>query len=99
MSYRESRTEDTLNHGHLYDVGINDGTVFRNVEYLGTKLYYGKPIMVFKTVSMESIQDEITINPSYHSWTIEKGQMNDEADELTDEYASIVSGEAIEEKE
>ena len=75
MSYRESRTEETLNHGCLYDVGINDGTVFRNVKYLGTKLYYGKPIMVFKTVNMESIQDEITINPSYHAYTIEHGSI------------------------
>ena len=74
MSHQESRNEETLNHGCLYDVGINDGTVFRNVEYLGTKLFYGKPIMVFKTACNKVFdQDEITINPSYHSWTIEKG--------------------------
>jgi hypothetical protein len=98
VSYQQSRTEETLNHGCLYDVGINDGTVFRNVKYLGTKLYYGKPIMVFKTVSMDTIQDEITINPSYHSWTIEKGHF-DEMDELTEEYVSVVSNEAVLEKE
>ena len=75
IEYQESYNEHHLKDGNIYDIGMNDGTVFKGVEYLGTKLHNGKPMMCFVT---KSELKQITINPSYHSWTIEKENLNGE---------------------
>ena len=54
--------------GSMYTVGTNDGIQFKKVAFLGTRLYHGRPIMVFVTKE----DKQITINPSYHSYTIEE---------------------------
>ena len=55
--------------GTQYDVGINDGTVFKKVRYIGTKQHFGKPLLCFKTENKETV----TVNPSYNSFCIEQG--------------------------
>jgi|TARA_Y100000310_G_scaffold41862_1_gene39167 hypothetical protein len=54
--------------GHEYTVGTNDGAQFRRVTFTGTRLYHGKPMMTFKTHDSQ----QITINPSFHSYTIDE---------------------------
>ena len=61
-----------LAEGQEYIVGTNDGSSFKDVIYLGTKLYHGKPIMVFQTKDKR----QLTINPSYHSFTLEETMNN-----------------------
>tara|TARA_R100000781_G_scaffold56978_2_gene36869 strand:- start:1464 stop:1754 length:291 start_codon:yes stop_codon:yes gene_type:complete len=51
-----------------YTIGINDGKEFRRVVYKGTKLLNGKRMMIFKTEN----NSKLTINPAYHSYTIEE---------------------------
>jgi len=51
-----------------YTVGTNDGKEFRRVVYKGTKLLNGKPMMVFITED----NSRLTINPSFHTFTIEE---------------------------
>ena len=53
--------------GSVYTVGTNDGAHFKRVEFIGTKLYHGKSMMVFKT----NDERRLTINPSYQSFVIE----------------------------
>lgn len=60
--------EELLAEGCEYDVGINDGTSFTDVVFVGTKQRFGKPIMVFATKDKR----QVTVNPSYHTWTIER---------------------------
>ena len=57
-----------LNEEECYTVGTNDGKEFRRVVYKGTKLLNGKPMMVFKTED----NSRLTINPSFHTFTIEE---------------------------
>jgi len=60
--------DDALfNKGNIYTVGTNDGAHFKQVEFIGTKLYHGKSMMVFKT----NDERRLTINPSYQSFVIE----------------------------
>ena len=61
-----------LAEGQEYVVGTNDGSSFKDVIYVGTKLYHGKPIMVFLTKDKR----QLTINPSYHSFTLEETMSN-----------------------
>ena len=61
------RRDNLLVANSNYNIGINDGTMFRDVEYLGTKLYHGKPMMTFRTTDGNQ---QVTINPSFHSYTI-----------------------------
>ena len=56
-------------YGFKYTIGTNDGAQFRSVIFTGTKLYQGKPMMTFKTSYDEQ---QITINPSFHSYTIQE---------------------------
>ena len=51
-----------------YTIGTNDGKEFRRVVYKGTKLLNGKPMMVFNTEENTSL----TVNPSFHTFTIEE---------------------------
>ena len=67
-SYRDNLLVPNIN----YDIGINDGTIFKELKYLGTKLYHRKPMMCFET----NKNRKITINPSYHSYTIQKGEID-----------------------
>ena len=57
-----------LNKEECYTIGTNDGNEFRRVVYKGTKLLNGKPMMVFKTEENTSL----TVNPSFHTFTIEE---------------------------
>lgn len=67
-----SYDEGLLEYGIQYSVGTNDGKEFRKVTFVGYKLMFGKQIMVFET------QDKIklTVNPSYHCWTLEETEIN-----------------------
>jgi len=69
-----SYDEHILSLGECYDVGQNDGTVFKKVRYIGTKQHFGKAMMCFKTDNKETI----TVNPSYNSFCIEQGLSQEE---------------------
>ncbi len=69
--------DDLFVHGKEYTIGTNDGAQFRRVQFMGTKLYHGKPMMTFKTISGE----QITINPSFHSFTIQEPTIKEEVKE------------------
>ena len=51
-----------------YTIGTNDGKEFRRVVYLGNKNLNGKPMMVFRTED----NSKLTVNPSFHTFTIEE---------------------------
>ena len=57
-----------LTEEECYTVGTNDGKEFRRVVYKGTRLLNGKPMMVFNTEENTSL----TVNPSFHTFTIEE---------------------------
>ena len=59
-----SYDEHLLELGTCYDVGINDGTIFNKVLYIGSKQHNGRPMMCFKTENKEVV----IINPSYNSF-------------------------------
>ena len=61
-----TNNDELLIKGELYTVGISNGTEWVRVKYLGTKPLNGKPMMVFKT----STDRQITVNPSFHTFTI-----------------------------
>ena len=58
--------------GAEYIVGLNDGTVFKEIIFEGYKMFNGKQIMCFRTKKEDSA---ITVNPSYHSFTIENSNI------------------------
>ena len=57
-----------LDEDECYTIGTNDGKEFRRVVYKGTKLLNGKPMMIFRTDN----NIRLTINPSFHTFTIEE---------------------------
>jgi|TARA_R110000824_G_scaffold84768_1_gene211184 hypothetical protein len=59
-------------HGAEYIVGLNDGTVLKDIIFEGYKMFNGKQIMCFRTKDKDSV---VTINPSYHSFTIENSDL------------------------
>ena len=63
-----SYDEDMFIEGGGYTVGISDGTQFNNIIYVGKKLLNGKPILTFRTMKGDR---QLTVNPSYHSFTLE----------------------------
>tara|TARA_B100000700_G_C14828624_1_gene753412 strand:- start:102 stop:383 length:282 start_codon:yes stop_codon:yes gene_type:complete len=63
-----SYDENLLKKGECYSIGTNDGKEFRRVVYRGTRLLNGKPMMVFKTED----NVKLTVNPSFHTHTIEE---------------------------
>ena len=54
--------------GAEYMVGFNDGTVLNKIVFEGYKMFNGKQIMCFRTLEKYSV---VTVNPSYHIFTIE----------------------------
>lgn len=69
-----SFSEDIHTKGTTYVVGTNDGKQIEDVIYKGTKQFNGKPMMCFQTFE----KHEIIVNPSYFSFSIEKGtEMNE----------------------
>jgi|TARA_Y100000296_G_scaffold71498_1_gene87037 hypothetical protein len=60
--------DSMLIEGLVYTIGENSGRVFHKVKCKGTKMNYGKPMMVFE----DQNGAELTINPSYHSYTLEE---------------------------
>ena len=76
---RIQNQEAMLTEGIEYSVGTNDGKVFNNIVYKGIKNFGGKNMMCFETEE----NAQITINPSYNSFTIEEtGQFPQEEDDL-----------------
>ena len=63
-----SYDDGLLSEEECYTIGTNDGKEFRRVVYKGTKLLNVKPMMVFKTEENTSL----TVNPSFHTFTIEE---------------------------
>ena len=63
-----SYDDNLLSEEECYTIGTNDGKEFRRVVYKGTKLLNGRPMMVFKTEENQSL----TVNPSFHTFTIEE---------------------------
>ena len=61
-----TNNDELLIKDELYTVGLSNGTEWVRVKYLGTKPLNGKPMMVFKT----STDRQITVNPSFHTFTI-----------------------------
>ena len=61
-----TNNDELLIKDELYTVGLSNGTEWVRVKYLGTKPLNGKPMMVFKT----STNRQITVNPSFHTFTI-----------------------------
>ena len=51
-----------------YSVGTSDGKIFNRVIYKGTKSFGGKNMMCFETNN----GSQLSINPSYNSYTIEE---------------------------
>ena len=62
-----SYDENLLIPGSQYTVGTNDGKEFKKVSFVGLKQLNGKPMMVFRTDG----DTKVTINPSFHSFTVE----------------------------
>jgi|TARA_R100001163_G_C4979510_1_gene136200 hypothetical protein len=60
------KNDSLLQENELYTIGLSDGREHQRVKYLGNKLLNGKPMMVFATTD----QRQITINPSFHTFTI-----------------------------
>jgi len=61
-----NNNDNLLIENDLYTVGLSNGTEWVRVKYLGTRPLNGKPMMVFKT----STDRQITVNPSFHTYTI-----------------------------
>tara|TARA_R100000458_G_scaffold43855_1_gene41847 strand:- start:384 stop:662 length:279 start_codon:yes stop_codon:yes gene_type:complete len=59
--------EEIYQKGKLYTIGTN-GREFQRVEYKGSKLYNGKPMMCFQT----SDSKNLVVNPSFHTFVIEE---------------------------
>ena len=62
-----SYDEGLLIQGSQYTIGTNDGKEFKKVAFVGYKQLNGKPMMVFRTDG----DKQVTINPSFHSFTVE----------------------------
>ena len=71
----QSYDDGLLEEYKTYSVGTNDGKEFRSVVYKGTKLLNGKPMMVFETSGIS--KEQLTINPSFHTFTITQTKEND----------------------
>lgn len=66
--------DELWSEGSMYTVGMNGDQTFKKVIFTGTKMLNGRPIMVFQTEKNK----QITVNPSYHAFTIEdEVEMND----------------------
>ena len=68
MKQFESLDEGLLTEGIEYSIGTNDGKIFNRVIYKGTKSFAGKNMMCFETEN----GSQLSVNPSYHSFTIEE---------------------------
>jgi|TARA_Y100001951_G_C11155953_1_gene191965 putative NADPH-quinone reductase len=73
-----------LQSGIIYSVGTNDGKEFREIQYVGQKLMNGKPCMVFVTGE----GSQLTVNPSYHTFTLEHLDKTTEKDNTNKEGES-----------
>ena len=62
----KQNNDSLLQENELYTIGLSDEESIKRVKYLGNKLLNGKPMMVFATTD----QRQITINPSFHTFTI-----------------------------
>jgi len=72
----QSYDDGLLQEDKIYTIGTNDGKEFRSVIYKGTKLFNGKPMMVFKTNGIS--KEQLTINPSFHTFTITQTKENND---------------------
>jgi len=71
-----------LHEEECYTIGTNDGKEFRRVVFKGTKLLNGKRMMVFKTEDSR----KLTVNPSFHTFTIEEDPLPTPEDLGLDTY-------------
>ena len=62
----KQNNDNLLHENELYTIGLSDGREHQRVKYIGNKLLNGKPMMVFTSTD----QRQITINPSFHKFTI-----------------------------
>ena len=71
MSYED----ELFAEGIEYKVGTNDGKMFKRAIFTGKKMHNGKEMLCFK---MHKTSEQLIINPSYMSWSIEDNtEMND----------------------
>ena len=66
ITTQDAYDDSLFSEGNEYTVGTNDGAQFKRVIFIGTRLYHGKPMMVFQTLDGQ----QLTINPSFHTFTI-----------------------------
>ena len=59
--------------GHTYNIGTSDGVQWNKIVFQGYKFINGKQIMVFQTKE----RFQLTINPSFHTFTIESGNYDE----------------------
>ena len=69
-----SYDDGILNKEDEYLVGTKDGTTFSHVKYKGVKLFNGKKMLMFETEANR----QLTINPSFHTFTLEQQQKDKE---------------------
>jgi len=66
--------EKLMSEGTTYTVGMNDGSIIKEIIFAGTKQFCGKTMMCFETKERKTI----TVNPSYFSFSVEEGtEMNE----------------------
>ena len=68
MNRFESMDGGLLVEGIEFSVGTSDGKIFYKIVYKGTKNFGGNNMMCFETEN----KSQVTINPSYNSFTIEE---------------------------
>ena len=68
LSNKDAYDDALFAEGSIYTVGTNDGAHIKEVIFVGTRLYHGKPMMVFRTKDKRTV----TIYPSFHSFVIEE---------------------------
>lgn len=67
MKSVSSYNDNILIEGCEYNIGINDGKEINSIAFEGFRKMHGKNMMVFRTKRNR----QITINPSYMSYSIE----------------------------
>jgi len=65
--------DNLLLKGNTYNIGTSDGVQWNRITFQGYKFINGKQIMVFHTE--ENFQ--LTINPSFHTYTLESGDYDE----------------------
>ena len=75
-----------LSLGAQYDVGINDGTIFKKVRYIGTKQHFGKPMLCFGVVPYWPGVAELCLIP-------DKKKINEHKIKLYGQEYNLINGD------